>query len=479
MEEKDEMKKVSEKVGKLCYAIYFAGQLCFYVLVGIYVNTFMTDIGIPLAAVGLILVIARVWDAVNDPIFGIIVDKARWKSGNKYLPWIKMATGLITVFTIATFACPASLSAGVKTVWVGITYICWGMSYTMCDIPIYALPTAMTEDIKERSVIISFGRMACTIGGGFITLLFPVLRSSLGWTTTGIIFAVTGALLMIPSFAIKETNKVESDESMKLSQILSNVAHNKYLLIFYGAMIISGCLNFGTVTALYFARYCLGSEAKASVVSLCTMIPSFAVMMIVPVLIKKLDKFNIYVTALAASAALGIIRYFAGFENERLFYILLVIQGIFAAFQAMLAFMFTPDCIEYGNFVNRYRSTGIMFSVQTFTSKLTSAISGALCMAVLGFFGFATGENAVQSATAINGIWACTALIPSIGTAVSIIVLLFYKLRDRSVQIMAEANLGRISREEAIRQLQKAGFQDRIDGRSEESAEAAFEGGEK
>ncbi|MBE5917400.1 MAG: hypothetical protein E7273_11240 [Pseudobutyrivibrio ruminis] len=457
------------KLGKISYAIYFAGQLCFYCLVGVFVSTYMTDIGIPLAAVGLILVIARVWDAINDPIFGIIVDKTKWKSGNKYLPWIKISTGLITATSIALFLCPSGLPTGMKTAWVGIAYICWGMSYTMCDIPIYALPTGMTDDVKERSVIISFGRIACTIAGGFITLLFPILRSNLGWTATGLLFSIIGGLLMIPAaLNIRENSKTASTNNLHLSEMLTGVLKNKYLLIYYSAYMLSGCLNFATVTSLYFARYCLGSEAKASLVSLCTMIPSFVIMVIVPMAIKKFDKFRIYHTCLIIATVLGFARYFAGYENEALFYTLLVTQGIFSSVTAMLTFMFTPDFVEYGVFKNGATGSGIMFSIQTFTSKLVSAISGALGVALLGFFGFQTGENAIQTATAVNGIWVCTALAPTIGTALAAIILFTYKLRDKNVQIMAEANNGKITREEAINQLAKMGWKESLDSMEED-----------
>lgn len=449
------------KLGTISYSLYFAGQLCFYALVGMYVSTFMTDIGISLAAVSLILVIARIWDAVNDPIFGIIVDKTKWKSGRKYLPWLKIATGLITVFSIAIFFCPTSLPVSTKTGWVGIAYICWGMSYTMCDIPIYALPTAMTDDTKERSVIISYGRIACTISGGFITLLFPVMRSALGWTATGLMFSVVGGLLMIPAaFNIKEKNSTKNTESLKFSQMLSGVIKNKYLLIYYGAFIASGCLNFASVTTLYFARYCLGNEAAASLVSLCTMIPSFVVMFIVPVAIKKMDKFTIYHICLILSAVFGIIRFAAGYENTTIFYALLIAQGVFTAVTTMLTFMFTPDLVEYGNFANGSGGTGIMFSIQTFTAKLTSAVSGALGVSMLGLFGFQTGENAVQSTSAVNGIWICTVLVPAIGIGLSALILFFYKLRDKNVQIMAEANSGKITREAAISELNAMGWKE-------------------
>ena len=456
--------KTMGKLGKISYAAYFAGQICYFCLVGMYVSTFMTDIGISLAAVGLILVLARVWDAINDPIFGVIIDRAKWKSGRKYLPWIKISTGFIAAFSIAIFACPASLDSGMKTVWVGFSYIFWGMSYTMCDIPIYALPTTMTDDTKERSVIISYGRIACTVSGSIISILFPIIRSVLGWTVTGIILTVTGCLLMLPAgFNIDEKESTTHAENKNLSGVVSSLVKNKYLLIFYFAYLVSGCINFQMGMGLYFARYCLGSEAKASLVSMAGMIPSFIVMFLIPVAIKKYDKFEMYHVCLIASAVLGFVRFFVGYENTALFYGLLVAQGLFSAVTGILQFMFTPDLVEYGTFMNGAGAEGVMFSVQTFSSKLTSAISGALSMVVLGMFGFQTGENAVQSASAITGIWACSALFPSVGLAVASVILLFYKLRDSNVQVMAKANNGTISRKEAIKELNNMGWKEQIE----------------
>ena len=444
---------------KLSYCLYFAGQICIYCMVGVFISTYMTDIGIPLAAVGIILVLARVWDAINDPLFGIVVDKFKWKSGDKYLPWIRLATGLILASSIAIFICPDSAPVGIKTVWVGIAYVCWGMSYTICDIPIYALPTRMTDDTKERSMIISFGRIGCTVTGGLITLLLPILRKNFGWSTTGVVICVIGALLMLPaSINIKENKTEINHQTSSLRDIVSGVKNNKYLIIFYCAFLINGCLNITNATTLYFARYCLGDEAKASITSLCTMIPSYLIMVIVPVAIRKFDKFKIFHVCMIASTLLGLVRFAVGYENEILLYVLMFAQGIFLSITMMLTFMFTPDIVEYGVFKNGPTGSGVMYSIQSFSGKLTSAIGGSLCVALLGIFGFKTGENAVQSANAIRGIWVCSALVPAIGSGLSALILLAYKLRDKNVQIMAEANSGRITREEACERLQEIGW---------------------
>lgn len=446
-------------LGKISYGLYFGGQICIYALVGVFISTYMTDIGIPLAAVGIILVLARVWDAINDPIFGIIVDKFKWKSGEKYLPWIRLATGLILVCSVAIFLCPASLPVGIKTAWVGIAYLCWGMSYTMCDIPIYAIPTSMTDDTKERSMIISFGRIGCTVTGGLITLLLPVLRKNFGWSLTGTVICVIGALLMIPaSVTIREHKTEVTNHTSSLKEIALGVKNNKYLIIFYAAFLVNGCLNFANATSLYFARYCLGDEAKASITSLCTMIPSYIVMVIVPIAIRKFDKFKMYHICMIISTVLGIVRFIVGYENEMVLYALLLTQGIFLSISTMLAFMFTPDIVEYGTFKNGPIGSGAMFSVQSFSGKLTGAIGGSLCVVVLGFFGFQTGEGAIQSAMAIKGIWACSSLMPAIGSGLSALILFAYRLRDKDVQIMAEANAGKITREEAVNRLIEMGW---------------------
>ena len=131
-----------------------------------------------------------------------------------------------------------------------------------------------------------------------------------------------------------------------------------------------------------------------------------------------------------------------------------------------LGFMFTPDCAEYGQYKTGVDAKGITFSIQTFTTKIAAAIASSLGLAILTFFDWTKIEaesfadieklHIVQSATALNGLWVTYILVPSIGLAITSFIYLFYKLRDKDVQVMARYNAGEITREEAEAQLPKA-----------------------
>jgi Na+/melibiose symporter-like transporter len=115
--------------------------------------------------------------------------------------------------------------------------------------------------------------------------------------------------------------------------------------------------------------------------------------------------------------------------------------------------MFTSDFIEYGEFSTGKRLQGTAYSVQTFIFKFMTALSGAIVMFVMGAAGFIEGEGASQSAGVLQVIWALLSLFPALGAALSLPFFLSYKLRDRDVQIMAKANIGEMSREEALTAL--------------------------
>ena len=143
------------------YAFFFLGQNIIFMLALMFLNLFYTDVlGISAAAVGVLFLepTARTWDAVNDPILGTIVDRCDFKDG-KFIPWIKAVNILLPVMTLLLFINPSLGSEG-NLVYAYVTYIVWGMVYTLCDVPIFALSTAMTDKPLERVVILTWGRIA-------------------------------------------------------------------------------------------------------------------------------------------------------------------------------------------------------------------------------------------------------------------------------------------------------------------------------
>lgn len=134
-------------------------------------------------------------------------------------------------------------------------------------------------------------------------------------------------------------------------------------------------------------------------------------------------------------------------------YALIFIQSVFTSANNILLFTFLPDCLEYGTYHTGERAEGVAASVQTFFSKLVSSFSGPLAMLILAGIGFVEGEGAIQPASVEQGIWVLYTLCPAIGIGIALLLLRFYKLRGRDVQIMARYNNQEISREEAEAQL--------------------------
>ena len=156
------------------------------------------------------------------------------------------------------------------------------------------------------------------------------------------------------------------------------------------------------------------------------------------------------------SMLMGVIMYFTGYDNLVLFFVLAAIRATFSSMSVVLMTMYTADCAEYGNFVSGERAQGVAFSIQTFTAKVTAALSGAVGMFILGAYGFVAGEGAMQSIETISGIWRMYTILPLItGVLAMLVLIIFYKLPQRDVAIMVRFNKGELSRQEAEAQLSK------------------------
>jgi len=445
----------TSKAERATYGLYFLGQNVFYILILNFLQVFLTDKGITAAAVATIFLIAKVWDAVNDPIFGVIIDRSKPKSG-KFLPWVRASVIPIALTTILIFAMPASLSLGVKIAWAAIAYALWDLAYTLCDAPVFALATAMTDNIQERTVLLSVGRLGAMIGAMIIGLGVPMLYPRLGWLTTAIALAVLGVATMLPVTRLaKERALSRKEQAPSLGDIWRYLKGNKYLFIFYGSMIIFYLTNTGMTVGPYFAVNNLGSAQAYTTITAVTVLPMLLLAVFVPALAKRFGKFQLYIAGMVWYIGFSIVAYFAGYGNFGLFMLLLVVKNIGYALVAILMFMFTPDCVEYGTFRTGERAEGITFALQTFATKLMNGLSASVAMTGLAVIGFKAGAGAVQSPATLQGIWVMYSLFPIVGALLALPVLRLFKLRDNYTQVMAQANQGEITRGQALAQLPK------------------------
>ena len=462
---------MTTKKERISYWTYFIGQNIYYNITAAFISTYLAMQGINLAKVAIVLLIVKVWDAVNDPIFGFIFDKVKFKNGQKSLPWLRIATALIPVVTIILFAIPSGLSETGKLVWFGVAYLLWDTVYTLTDVPAYAMLNTMTDNLQERNTLLSINRVFS--GGGVLIygVVLPLLVSeSVGMSATMAValMSIFSALTMVPlNINCKERNYSPSQEEENFTprQMFTYLKSNKYLLIYYSGYIATDALKTYNAVLLFASFYLFGNSLYAVLLNILNMVPGVFAAMLMPTLLKRFDKFKTLFWMNLLCVALGLVIYFAGYDNQGLFLTLTCIRTVPMSIVGILAFMFTPDCAEYGEYKSGISAKGITFAIQTFSVKITGAISSSLALFLLGLFGWISVEaesfeqlaamNIQQSPAALSGLWIVYALVPVIGMALSTVFYLFYKLNDKDVQTMAKCNSGEITREEAEKLLSR------------------------
>lgn len=456
---------------RVSYWTYFVGQNIYYNITAAFISTYLAMQGVNLAKVAAVLLIVKIWDAVNDPIFGFIFDKVKFKNGLKSLPWLRIAVALIPIVTIVLFSIPSWLTETGKLIWFGAAYVLWDTVYTLTDVPAYAMLNTMTDNLQERNTLLSVNRVFSGAGVLIYGVVLPLLiGESVGMSASlaVAILAVFSAATMIPlCLNCKERNYKpdQEDESFTPKQMLQYLGKNKYLLTYYGGYCATDALKTSSAVTLFVSFYLFGSSAFSIILNILNMVPGVFAAMLMPTILKKWDKFKTLFWCNIVNIILGLVIYFMGWENKTFFLIMTCIRCIPLSIVGILAFMFTPDCAEYGQYKSGISAKGITFAIQTFSVKITGAVSSSLALFLLGLFSWISVEaesfaelealGIQQSAAGLNGLWFVYAMVPVIGMIISTFFYLGYKLNDKDVQIMAKCNAGEITREEAEKQLSR------------------------
>lgn len=433
----------------------FGAILSYYVIYS-YLQLFLTDfVGVSASAVAVVFMIAKIFDAVNDPVFGVIVDMAKPKSG-KYLPWLKVAAMAIPITTLIVFWNPVSQSFPMwaKTLWALISYVLWDLAYTMYDAPLSSLITVTSKGMYERNFLMALTSFMVYMGGLLVVVIVPILYPMFGWGVTGTVLGVLCFLSMIAMpFKVKERYAAETEQEATLKEMISCVVGNKFLLIVVLSMIVGSLTDVSTTLQTYFAIYCLGGSEWLTPIALATTLPVLAVVLFVPKLLTKVDKFWAYIVSRIITVMITIVIYFVGYENVPVMVSLVALRAVVSSLWGSIGMLFIADCVEYGQYKTGMRNQGIAFSLKAFVNKVVVAIAGAVGMLSLSLVGYVEGGVA-QSAETIRGIWALYALGPAIGAVVAVAIMIAcYKLRDKDIDLMARCNKGEITREECERQL--------------------------
>lgn len=460
------------------YYSYFFGQNMIYNMIAGYLSTFLLLIGVDPVKSAAVMLAVKVWDAVNDAVFGVIFDKFKFKGNQKYIPWLKIACVITPIATIAIFIIPSAASETVKLIWFALAYIIWDTAYTICDVPAFGIITAMTGNIEERNTILSLKGITGGIGSALTTVLVTLLISEFIGLNYGAVSIIVAAVAIATMFPIckhcQERNKSAEEEQFSVRKMLRYVVSNKYLLIYYiGYIFYSGAQTYNAlhmIMAYYIYENSLASLITGTVAAL----PQLFMALLVPKIIRKMDKTKLFKICAVATIILSFI--ILPTRNSFIFFVITyMLRSIPLGVIGVLSFTFTPDCAEYGQYTTGTEAKGITFAIQTFAVKLAAAISGSMGLALLGLFGFKTefeingikqevsnfadleSINAIaqQTSEALDGLWFTYNIVPIIGLIIALIIWSFYKLNDKDVQIMADCNIGKISKSEAEKMLSK------------------------
>ncbi len=432
---------------RFSYFGFFLGQNIIYVIQLQYLSYFLTEeVGISLGTVAMMLGISRVWDAINDPIMGAVIDKVRFRSG-KFLPWIRISTFLIPFFLLAMFVNPASIFGAGAPMAVKIGFslaaiLLWDFSYTLSDAPIFSLATVMTDRIYERDKLMSSGRMASALAA-ISSAVYATIKAEVGTTATVGVYCVLALAFMIPiMFSAKERVNHPSND-IGFADIFKYLFRNKPLFVFYIGYLAIAATNTLQPLAIYFARYNLGDEGMTTMIMAAAIVPVIIVAPLLPSLINRFGKKPLTIFSSIAAVILCGVQYFTGYGNLWLFLVIAAVRVVFMQIPLLLYGMFTADCIEWCAYKTGKRTEGISFSLQTLMTKFGGSLVTIIGLAIMGAFGYVE-QAQTQSASALDGIWLCMTLLPAIGYVVMLVIMaFFYKLDEKEVEKMIEENMAK------------------------------------
>lgn len=350
--------KKASGLGVICYGLGDLASQFIWTFVGSYLTIFYTDIvGFAPIVVSAIMLIARVWDAVNDPMMGAIAENTRSKFG-RFRPYIAFGCPFLAVFAVMTFINMGNGTLGV--IFSAVVYIIAGMLYTLVNIPYSSLAAVMTEDPKQRNLIgvsrsvgMNVGMIIVNSCSAGLALHFSGTGAEVatghGYMMTAIIYSIIAIpLFLIVFFTSKEVIMPEQ-EARKLNpgETLSGMVKNKYLMTIFIVSTIQMVAFMGRISiTTYYVIYCLGAFSLIALIMTIPSIGGIIGSLVVAPLANKFGKKKILALTLLGQGVGLFIVYFAPFTNMTQIMIGHWVYGIFnCGFPICLAMV--ADCVDY------------------------------------------------------------------------------------------------------------------------------------
>ncbi len=447
---------------KISYGLGAVGKDMVYMLSASYVLYYYQDtLGVNAITMGVILMAARIFDAFNDPIMGVIVAKTRTRWG-KFRPWLMIGTLLNAVVLYLMFSALPALDGGGLVAYAAITYLLWGVTYTMMDIPYWSMIPAFTHSGRERENLSTLARSCAGVGSAIITVITMKCVYALGkgneqqgfkW------FALIIAVLFIASILATCLNIREKStayiQSPSIGQMFRSLLQNDQALTIVLTIVLTNCSIYITSNlVIYFFKYDFGGAYWYNSYTLFNTFGGgmqiLSMMLFYPLLRKIFSAIRVFYISISMAVFGYILLLSLSFINMSSLALLLI--PAFFIFSAsgilnVLTTIFLANTVDYGEWKNHRRDESVIFSLQTFVVKLASGIAAmiaSLCLAVFQLSSDTT--QAVQTAdhSSVVGLRMTMTVLPVIGLVIAVV---FFAKKYRLTERMMEQISSVISQE--------------------------------
>ena len=425
----DKELKVREK---LVYTGGLMGQNMIYNFMSTYIMFFFTDLlGITPGAATAIVVAASLWDAVNDPMMGAIADKTRSRWG-KFRPYLLFGPVFIGITTVLCFT---DFRLGTSAVAVAaICYVLWGMSYTVCDIPIWALSSVASKNPDEKNQLVTLGKIGGPVGTAIVTVCGIMLIKAFGtereagaYTGAALILAVIGGLLMILTSLVMRERIRPDKEAVPIRQNLRTITRNKPLkLLMISLLIVNLVNNLRQVTQMYFVVYVWGDSGQLINVGISLIIGMCLGMAVSPKLLARFEKRVVYMWACILGFISSSLPFFVAGDSILTALLFLGASFAFTGVTTVSSTSMLMDGIDYSEWKLGFRGEGLVFSMNTLLNKFSATLAKGILG--LGLVLMHYVENQPVTATTQWGFSFMMYLVPGICFLISMIPLFFYKI---------------------------------------------------
>lgn len=477
---KPEKKLYWRNTGGLTSAVF--GHCIFITLTSMALPMFFTDVlYISPEKVSLIFLVTRVWDAVNDPIMGTIVDRTHTKWG-KCRPFLFYSSFPLMIFTILMFTPFTSLSATAKFFYALITYVLFITSFTMVDIPLAGLKPLLYTSPDERNKAMSFSSTFGSLGSLLALDLFFIFvemfgggNDKKGYFLTVLFLAILGfATLQLSFMTVREQVPTEKKNSSVIQSLLA-VAKNKHLLMLIVVQLCNIAVGAYGIMLPYFSKWNLANQfsfGKFSVeailipaLSTATGVVYMIAVFFAPYLLKLASKKKMFIIMSALGFGLNILSLVCGYSNMFVFIGIRVLAHIPPTITAMITGYMLMDCLDYAEYETGERTEGTTFAFNNLIMKIGNAVFSSIVMFILGYVGYnaAVNEPALRMGEhmmhnypgMLDGIFALMTGGPALGCFLQMIPMFFYKLDDdRLNEITEELKIRRAASAETTEEVQ-------------------------